>query len=29
VMRRDFSWAESARKYVALYEKAQRINRGG
>ncbi len=29
IMRLDFSWAESARRYVALYEKALRINRGG
>ncbi|MGM0493020.1 MAG: glycogen synthase [Armatimonadota bacterium] len=29
VMRRDFSWAESARKYVQLYERAQRISEGG
>ncbi|MFW6157066.1 MAG: starch synthase, partial [Armatimonadota bacterium] len=29
VMRRDFSWAASAREYVALYERARRVRVGG
>jgi starch synthase len=29
VMRRDFSWAESARRYLELYERARRISGGG
>ena len=28
VMQRDFSWAESARKYVRLYERAVRVREG-